>query len=240
MNRTKNAYRGRNIEVLFRNSIGDNSSVISILKNSFSIEGNYRTCISSGIHAEKRDVTLEFTCGRNIDANIKSYGEMGYNQLTRTSIENFCKKFKLPHYKWLENLFLNKARNTRSKLFPDIEQEKARNILEPIVKEIVKWSISAKASREILVLFDNDQNLFRIYKMQNVLNNIGYKIDFTVKGNLIIGDYIVFQRKGGNGIGAAHLRKDDIRHPGNNVQLKMKMNKFVEGMEQQKIANYRV
>ena len=52
----RNAYRGRNVEILFRNSVSDHPSVINAIKSAYSITGNFRTGISSGIHAEKRDV----------------------------------------------------------------------------------------------------------------------------------------------------------------------------------------
>lgn len=240
MNRNRNAYRGRNIELLFRNSIGDHPKSVNAIKSAFGIQGKYRTGISSGIHAEKKDVTLEFTCGRNIDANVKSYGAMGYNQLTRTSINHFCEEFNLPCSDWLTSLFINKARNIHGNLFPDLEQQKAIALFKPKIREIVKWSISSKASREILVLFDNDINLFRIYKMKDVLENIGYDLSFTNKGNLAIGQCIIFQRKGGNGKGSEHLNKDDIRHPGNNVQLKLKIDRFITAMSDYELTSYTV
>jgi len=240
MNRARNAYRGRNIELLFRNSVGDHPSVIREVQRAYGLRGNYRTGISSGIHSEKRDVTLEFTDGRNIDANIKSYGVMGYNQLTRTSIDAFCNKFNLECRDWLKRLFINKARDVHRKLFPESEQNRAIEIFRPRIREMVKWSLSARASREILVLFDNDQELFRIYKMSDVLNHVGYDIEFTRQGNMKIGKYIVFQRKGGNGRGSEHIRKDDIRHPGNNVQFKMKVFEFVDGMSRYLLSEYQV
>jgi len=236
----RNAYRGRNVEILFRNSVSDHPSVINAIKSAYSITGNFRTGISSGIHAEKRDVTLEFTCGRNIDANIKSYGEMAYNQMTRTSIEHFCGEFGLSCQDWLEELFLSKARNVSQKLFSESEQPKALGIFSPIARRMVKWSLAAKTSREILVLFASPESLFRIYKMDDVLRHVGYDIGFTARGNLTIGDYIVFQRKGGNGASYCHMRKDDIRHPGNNVQLKLKVHDFVDGMKPYMLSSYGV
>jgi len=239
MNRNRNAYRGRNIELLFRNSIGDHPQAINTIKTTFGIQGKYRTGISSGIHAEKKDVTLEFTCGRNVDANIKSYGAMGYNQLTRTSISNFCKEFNLSS-EWLIPLFINKARNVRAKLFPRDEQQMAIGLFNSKTKEIVKWSLSTKASREILVLFDNNQNIFRIYKMKDVLTHIGYDLTFTDKGNIAIGKCVIFQRKGGNGKHSEHIRKDDIKHPGNNVQLKLKIDNFIFKMQDHELTRYTV
>lgn len=42
----RNAYRGRNVEILFRNSVSDHPSVINAIKSAYSITGNFRTGIS--------------------------------------------------------------------------------------------------------------------------------------------------------------------------------------------------
>lgn len=41
---------------------------------------------------------------------------------------------------------------------------------------------------------------------------------FINKGNIIIGNYIVIQRKGGNGSLSKTIPKDSMKHPGNNIQ----------------------
>jgi len=52
----RNAYIGRNVEVLFKNSIGDNPSVISKIQRYFKINSRFLNAVSTGIHAEKADV----------------------------------------------------------------------------------------------------------------------------------------------------------------------------------------
>ncbi|ABV74408.1 hypothetical protein A1C_00375 [Rickettsia akari str. Hartford] len=54
----------------------------------------------------------------------------------------------------------------------------------------------------------------------------------------IIGNYIVIQRKGGNGSLSKTILKDSIRRPGNNMQLKLKIKDFVNGMQDCELANY--
>ena len=84
----RNAFIGRNVEILFKNSVGDNPSVIKKLQEIFTIEGRFLQAISTGMQNEKADVKLEFADGRNIDANVKAFKEssVSYNQLTRTSL----------------------------------------------------------------------------------------------------------------------------------------------------------
>ena len=91
----RNAFIGRNVEVLFKNSVGDNPSVIEKIQKCFDIEGRFLNAISTGIHSEKADVKMEFADGHNIDANIKAFktSSASYNQLTRTTIARFCDKF---------------------------------------------------------------------------------------------------------------------------------------------------
>ena len=237
----RNAYVGRNVEQLFKNSIGDNMDVVKKIQECFSIKSRFLKAISTGIHSEKADVKMEFADGHNIDANIKAYKKTtGYNQLTRTSIKNFCNKFDLDCQSLLETLFINKAANVSSMTFPADKQDEIRKILEPKIQEIVDWSFSYKSSREILVLYERQDSIMRIYSMKEVLKNIGIEFSFTEKGNIAIGKYIIFQRKGGNGIHAKDIKKTDIVHPGNNVQMKLKMNPFVAGMTAFEIASYSI
>lgn len=237
----KNAYLGRNVELLFKNSIGDNPNIVKKIQECFGIKGRFLHAISTGLHSEKADVKMEFADGHNIDANVKAYkSNTGYNQLTRTSIKNFCNKFELDCRNLLETLFVNKAAHVSSMLFPcDIQQE-VRKIIEPKISEIVSWAFSYRQSREILVLYERNNSEMRIYSMREVLKNVGVNFSFTEKGNIAIGEYIIFQRKGGNGIHAKDIKKTDISHPGNNVQLKLKMNPFVKGMKAFEIAKYSI
>ena len=69
----RNAYVGRNVEQLFKNSIGDNMDVIKKIQECFGIKSRFLKAISTGIHSEKADVKMEFADGHNIDANIKAY-----------------------------------------------------------------------------------------------------------------------------------------------------------------------
>ncbi|MDR2737957.1 MAG: hypothetical protein LBB18_03400 [Puniceicoccales bacterium] len=49
----RNAYIGQNVEILFKNTIGDNPSVIRKIREKFGIDGRFITAINNGIHCEK-------------------------------------------------------------------------------------------------------------------------------------------------------------------------------------------
>lgn len=56
----RNAYVGKNVETLFKNSIGDHKDIVEKIRNAFNIEGRFVTAISSGIHNEKVDIKMEY------------------------------------------------------------------------------------------------------------------------------------------------------------------------------------
>ncbi|QQV74531.1 hypothetical protein H6P87_00065 [Rickettsia tillamookensis] len=234
-----NAYIGKNVEILFKNSISERIDIIDKIKDIFKIEGDFLHAINTGIYAEKADVKMSFSCSYNLDVSIKAYKQaIAYNQLTRASISNFCKTFNLNCLDYLQNLIISKSRNVKSNLIPLEEQEKVLSIFQPIAEKMVKWSFSNETARELLVLYQREEKLMRIYVMKDVLKALNYDIIFTNKGNIIIGNYIVIQRKGGNGSLSKTIPKDSIRHPGNNIQLKLKIKDFVNGMKDCELANY--
>ena len=106
-------------------------------------------------------------------------------------------------------------------------------------KAILKWSMSYKSSCEVIALYNRDASLFTIYPMNAALNSLSADIEFT-KGGFNIGKCVSFQRKGGNGSSSKTIPKHDIKHPGNNVQLKLKVHKFVELMKVVKIGHYSI
>ena len=239
----RNAYIGRNVEILFKNSIGDNPSAIAAIQRHFNIAGRFLGAISTGIHAEKADVKMEFADGHNVDANVKAFKEssVSYNQLTRTSLANFCRRFDLTREQpKLERLFISKARDVSGKLFPEAVQDEMRPVFQRIAGDVLSWSFSFKQSREIVVVYERDASLMLLYPMREVIRELGTALSFTKKGNIAIGNCVIFQRKGGDGIHAAGIPRDSLRHPGNDVQLKLKMNDFVSQMQGILLASYSI
>lgn len=238
----RNAYIGQDVEMLFKNSIGDQPHIIKSIQEKFKIAGSFITAISTGVHNEKVDVKMEFSGGRNIDANIKAF-KAGLNQLTRATLENFCKKFNLDCQEWLGNLLIEKAKKgiLKRDLFPENDREKAILIFKPIIEEIVEWSLSSTKSREILVLYDRQNSIMYLYSMKDILKNLKYNISFTANGgNLLIGNLITFKRKGGNGKLCRDKLKTDLAHPGNNIQLQLKTSQFVQEMKKYELGNYNI
>jgi hypothetical protein len=241
--RNRNAYIGRNVEILFKNSVGDNPAAIAAIQNHFNIEGRFLGAISTGIHAEKTDVKMEFADGHNVDANVKAFKEssVSYNQLTRTSLANFCRRFSLTgEQPELERLFIAKANDVKSKLFPESVHDRMRPVFQRIARDILLWSFSFRQSREIVVVYERDASVMLVYPMREVLREIGTAIAFTDRGNISIGSCVTFQRKGGDGIHAANIPKGSLRHPGNDVQIKLKMNEFVGQMRSVLLTSYTI
>jgi hypothetical protein len=58
-------------------------------------------------------------------------------------------------------------------------------------------------------------------------------------GNMLIGNLITFKRKGGNGK-SSNKPKTDPKHPGNNIQLQLKMKEFIKDMESIKLGQYTI
>jgi len=238
--KNNNAYIGMNNEQLIKNSIMDHSSVIEILQRRFNIKGTFENTAGGGIYGDKSDVRINFCCGHYIDANVKSY-KIGFNQLCRTSVSKFCKDFDLNSQEKedMENIIVAKSKNTRNPLFSDEQQEKWGVFFRKNVKNILKWGFSKNPNREILVLYDRNTSLARIYHMKDVLQKIPNDLIFT-KGGFNIGNCISFQRKGGNGSLSKNIPKTTIQHPGNNIQLKINIPKLILALEPVKLAEYSI
>jgi hypothetical protein len=238
--KNKNAHIGRNIEYLIKNSIVDHPTVIKKLQDGFSIKGDLENAAGGGIYGDKPDVRINFTCGHYIDANVKSY-RVGFNQLRRTSVSKFCEDFSLDSQakEELQNIVVAKSKNTKNPLFSEGQQVKWREFFRKNAKRILKWGFSNNPSREILVLYDRDTSIVKIYHMKDVLQKLPVEITFT-KGGFNIGGCISFQRKGGNGSLSKNIPKTTIRHPGNDIQLKIKINKLLPIIEYVKLAEYTI
>jgi len=238
--KNKNAFIGKNNEELIRNSIADHPSVIQKLIDRFNIKGIFENTAGGGIYGDKSDVRINFTCGRYIDANIKSY-RVGFNQLRRTTVSKFCDDFNLsPQQKdELEFLVVEKSKNTKNPLFPIEKQKNWGIFFRENAKDILKWGFSEKQNREILILYDMYASLVKIYHMKDVLQQLPTEIIFT-KGGLNIGNCITFQRKGGNGSYSKNIPKTTIQHPGNHIQFKIKIAKLISNLEQFILAEYSI
>ncbi|GMO68029.1 MAG: hypothetical protein Nk1A_6630 [Endomicrobiia bacterium] len=236
----RNAYAGRDAEFLIKNSVLARPSTIEKIKSRFNIRGDLNNAESVGVYGGKADVRINFACGRYIDVSVKSFKTAaGFNQLARTSVSKFCKDFGLNAYdaRALENIVATKSKNPKNPLFPPLHRQKWGEFFQNNAKRLLEWGFSKNADREILVLYNRETSIVKIYPMKEVLNCLPTNINFT-KGGFNIGDVVSFQRKGGNGALSKHIPKTAIEHPGNNVQLKVKIIKLMPVLESVKLDEY--
>ncbi|MCL2211754.1 MAG: hypothetical protein FWB95_07520 [Treponema sp.] len=239
--KNRNAYIGMNNEQLIKNSIADHPTVIKKLQERFDISGSLENTAGGGVYGDRADVRINFKCGHYIDANVKSYKKVfGFNQLRRTSVSKFCEDFGLGSQdkNELENIIVEKSKNTRNPLFSEKQQVKWGEFFRKNAKNILKWGFSENPNREILVLYDRDDSIVKIYHMKDVLNRLSAEITFT-KGGLNIGECVSFQRKGGDG-DTKDIPKTVIQHPGNNVQLKVNIKKLLPLIKPVLLADYTI
>ncbi len=221
----QNALIGMDTERLFKNSIGNSASVLNTLKNHFGIKGEYAKSFSTGTDSGKSDVMVRFT-DATLSANIKAY-KSGFNQLTRTTISLFCNEFNLTH---LQKVFEEGAVRVAGKLGRFIlasDETKIIEAISPLARDIVHFSLARLENPELLVLYDRTINVMHLYDMKDLLDNLDYDVTISSRGVIKIGKFITIQRKGGNGVHSVHIPKTSLAHPGNNLQVKMKVGKFV-------------
>jgi len=235
----RNHYLGKEIEELIQNSIINQAQIIRKLKEKFKISGQLQDCSGVGSLGHKADIRLSFTDGRCIDASIKGYKDnSGFNQLVRTTIAHFCSTFSidLQDRDELESLVINKSKNPYSTLFTD-NIDKWRYFFNTNKKKIIKWGLSDTPENEILICFNQTSSVVKIFSMEDIINNISDDIVFT-KGGVSIGNCLSFQRKGGNGVAYKHISKHSIQHPGNQIQIKLKIHKLINELQEYQLAEY--
>lgn len=244
--RNRNFATGEEAELLFSESIARQPDIIELLKTEYSIDGDF---LNSTVVRErargraKRDARILFDCGSNIDASIKTNtANSYYNQLTRLTVDNFAKYFGLADdiKEDLRDLIMAKCRNTKASLFPENKRKMFEAVIEPIIDPILREAFSNNPSREILVLFNRDEGVMRIWKMEEVLNIISHAISYSSQGgNMVIGGCVYLQRKGGNGQ-YVKVPKTSPDHPGNQVQIKLHIRDFINLHQQSRLAEYEV
>ena len=230
----QNASIGMDVERLFKNSIGRHPDVLNVLKLHFGIKGEYAKSFSTGTDAGKSDVIVRFT-DATLSANIKAY-KTGFNQLTRTTISSFCKEFDVEH---LRMIFQEGALRVASRLGRFILASDEATVIaaiSPLARSIVHFSLARMENPELLVLYNRTTNTMNLYDMKDLLDNLDYEVTVSGRGVIKIGRFITIQRKGGNGIHSIHIPKTSLAHPGNNLQVKMKVGTFV--METTPIVTY--
>ena len=219
---------------MFSNCIKDFPDSVNQIRKYYKIEGRLDTALQSGSMNRKVDVSLGFTCGKNINVNIKAYsshkGSM-FNQATRTPISKFCEDFGIrkKDEEELWELVLAKSANANTPLIPQGKQGRWAAILQDRHEKIIRSSLSVSPNSEMLVLIDRGTGQINLYPMVEVLKQAKGEVSFTSRGNVMLGNFMVLQRKGGNGVHVPKtLKKTDRKHPGNHIQIKISIKSFFQ------------
>lgn len=213
------------VERLFKNSIGHHPHVLDALKRHFGINGEFAKAFSTGTDSGKSDVIVRFS-DKTLSANIKAY-KTGFNQLTRTTISSFCKEFGLQHLQQLFEEGVVRVAERRKRFILESDEKLIISELAPLAKSIAQFSLARKENPELLVLYNRANNTMYLYDLKELLESLDYTLTISKRGIIRIGKYITIQRKGGNGVHSAHIPKTSLSHPGNNLQVKMKVGTFV-------------
>ncbi len=223
----QNAAIGSATERLFKNTIRNHPDVLTAIREHFNIDGNFARAFKTGTDAGKSDVIVAFDNQRRISANVKAFAA-GFNQLTRTTIGSFCDQFGLGNLRpTLEAGAIRKAGKT-GRFINEVDEAAVLAAIGPLAQRIVHYALSNLENPELLVLHDRGANRMHLYDMAAVLRNLGYATTISARGTIKIGDYVTIQRKGGNGVKFNHIAKTSLLHPGNNLQVKMKVKTFVQ------------
>ncbi len=226
----RNAAIGKDHEEIFAQEIQKDQQTIHDIVRSFSSKMPQRglkikIVETEGQHGEKSDVFIRTTGGYNFGANIKSFIGEGFNQVTRITIDNFSKKFDMS-YRFIDiikKLTIAKAQNSRQNWITEQHVDLVINEIKPKAFDIVQYSLLGEDSPELFALIKRDDQIIWIYRMDELLDYLRNSIDVKVtsRGVLMLNECFSIQKKGGNGNHEKHA-KDDLRHGGNNLQIKMK------------------
>lgn len=224
------------VERLFKNSIRRQAEVLSALREHFGIEGEFGTSFSTGKDAGKSDVILRFSDGRTLSANIKAF-KAGFNQVTRSRIESFCRELELDELVDMFNAAAVRVAGKAGRFILAEDEPRVLSVIGPLARRILWFSLVRKEGVDLLVLYNRATNIMLLYDMRELLDNLDCSVSFSSRGIIRIGQYFTIQRKGGNGVHSKDIPKVSLDHPGNNLQVKMNIRKFV--LEVEPITSYR-
>ena len=222
----KNTAIGMDVERLFKNSIRRQRDVLDTLRAYFAIEGEFGTSFSTGTDAGKSDVILRFSDGRSLSVNIKAF-KAGFNQVTRSRIETFCRELGLDELVITFQEAAVRVAGKAGRFILSEDESRVLSVLGPLARKILQFSLVRQEGSELLVLYDRSTNTMLLYDMKQLLDNLDCKVSFSNRGIIRIGEYFTIQRKGGNGVHSQNIPKTSLDHPGNNLQVKMNIRKFV-------------
>lgn len=195
-------------------------------------EGQFLEVFPTGTSNKKSDLLAMYTGGTGIGINVKSARSIGFNQVTRTWLDSFASKIGLSEFatEAIQN-GIDNHRLKRSKILIEAEyreqladelSEKSGNIIEEIFMGI------GNDVAKCLVLINKSTNTVHFYDIREAVSSISQQpITFSKNGVIQFGEFITMQRKGGDG-NVKRPPKSDPKHPGNQIQFKMKIIKYME------------
>ena len=226
----ENAEIGNEIERGFVSLLKKNKDLIEKIKNQYKIKENFSEAHPTGRNQKKSDVLLLFN-NYSMGVNIKA-GKTNFNQITRLWLDKFIEVISLSNK--CKEVIQNGIDNHRLKRNKIFIEEKYFEILkkefEPNLKKIIEYIFKGLNNNivKLLVLYNRNKKYYFIYDIDSVIDLFSKNIiTFSKNGIIKIGDFITLQRKGGNGI-ACKIPKSDLKHPGNQIQFKMKILSFMD------------
>lgn len=184
-----------------------------------------------GSELEKTDVLMRFRSDTTLAASVKAFkSNIGFNQVVRKSITKFCTDIGMGNVieQHLIRCTISKARNKGSWIDKSAEDVILR-VIEEKLKRILQYSFCGEDNPHLLILTTTDTKEIAIYKMENFLEHLLKRanVGISKRGVIIINEFITIQRKGGNGKHVKTPPKDSIKHPGNNIQVKLNCRKVL-------------
>ena len=184
---------------------------------------------------EKSDAFMRFTGGRTYGCNIKSFRGNGFNQVTRMTISAFVERFGLPAR--IQSVLEDASVRVAKAKGPWITEAIESLVLDAIrtrAISIIERGLLGDDRPDLLVLIKYDEERIWILKMQSVLDYFRDHLEVrrTNRGVITLdkGAFFTIQRKGGKGKRYDHIPKSDLVHPGNQVQMKLKMLRFADAV----------
>lgn len=175
---------------------------------------------------EKANVKIEFdTNHRPIRVRIMTFGgKSAGNHLERCRHWEFCSRNDLlGDHEFLKGMWLRKAANSKGRLVNGQDEfQRVSRLFAPIAP----WITALRGTRnypQVLALYNSTEDYWHLYDMELALVR-KQRVALTPRGNILIGKYIVIQRRGKEG--EKGTSSTNIDHPSNDVQMKMKVYEF--------------
>jgi hypothetical protein len=229
-----NAEIGNKAERAFSNHVRNSEALQTAIRRKFKIQGDFLESHPTGPNQRKSDVLILFKNSNPVGANIK-VGKAGFNQVTRGTLQNISTKvgFSDSTIRALET-GIDNYRLGREKIL--IEERFRTSVAQDLTGIGYRMFESIFRGRgndiaKILVLHDRNSGIWNLYDLETVILQASQlPITFSKHGIIHFGNVLSLQRKGGDG-NVTRVPKADIRHPGNNLQFKMKICDYIASNE---------